>query len=362
MIRALQEKGFEVEAISPHDGCETAFATMGITHHGITIDQQGISPRRDVITLFQYHRILKRSRPDVLLNFTPKPNIYGSLAAWALGIPVINNVAGLGTAFIRGGLLRRIVALLYKIAFRNSRTVFFQNDDDLAMFVSAGWVGEKQARLLPGSGIDVRRFRMDDDLSVPAKTVVFLLVARLLWDKGIGEFVAAARRIRAAYPDARFQVLGFLEVANRTAVPRSDVEGWVADGIIDYLGSSADVRPFIADADCVVLPSYREGLPRTLLEGAAMGKPLVATDVPGCRDVVEDGLTGFLCRPRDANALARACMQILALSPDERAEMGRAGRRKVETQFDERIVVARYLTAIDQALAGDLKPLKDDVP
>ncbi len=173
----------------------------------------------------------------------------------------------------------------------------------------------------------------------------------MLWDKGVGEYVEAARLVRAEMPGARFRLLGFLDVANRTAVPRSSVESWVAEGLIDYLGESDDVRPHVAAASCIVLPSYREGLPRTLLEGAAMAKPLIATDVPGCRQVVDHGVTGLLCEVRDARSLADAMLAMARMSPDERAAMGAAGRRKVEAEYDEKIAVARYLDAIRAALS-----------
>ncbi|HEX8580365.1 MAG TPA: glycosyltransferase, partial [Allosphingosinicella sp.] len=178
----------------------------------------------------------------------------------------------------------------------------------------------------------------------------FLLVARLLWDKGIAEYVEAARMIRARRPDVSFRLLGFLDVANRTAVSREDVAGW--GDAIDYLGATDDVRPFIAEADSIVLPSYREGLPRVLLEGAAMGKPLIATDVPGCRDVVEDGKNGFLCAARDGASLAEAMERLLDLSPDERRAMGEAGRRRVEREFDQKIVSELYTEAIARATGG----------
>ncbi|MGE5722343.1 MAG: glycosyltransferase family 4 protein, partial [Sphingomonadales bacterium] len=205
--------------------------------------------------------------------------------------------------------------------------------------------------LLPGSGIDLDRFR-PADAPRAAGGFAFLFVGRLLWDKGVREFVDAARRVRAVRPEARFRMLGFVDAPNRSAVAQSDVDRWVAEGLIEYLPACEDVRPHVAAADCVVLPSYREGLPRTLLEGAAMAKPLIATDVPGCRDVVEDGVTGLLCAVRDEASLADAMLRMMALEPEQRARMGGAGRSKAEAEFDHRLVVESYLQAIEAALSG----------
>jgi glycosyltransferase involved in cell wall biosynthesis len=349
LISALQRRGFRVIALAPPDSYSDRFAGLGVEYVPIEMDKKGVSPARDLMLLARYYRILRRLKPDVFLGYTAKPNVYGSLAAQALGIKVVNNVSGLGTAFIREGLLTRIVSALYRLAFRRSATIFFQNEEDRDLFVARRLVAPERARLLPGSGIDLDRF-------TPAAAraggpFVFLLIARLLWDKGVREYVEAARIVRRQMPDARFQLLGFLDVENRTAVPRSEVEAWVDEGLIEYLGVSDDVRPQIAAADCVVLPSYREGLPRTLLEAAAMARPLIATDAPGCRQVVRDGVNGRLCAVRDAASLAEAMLAMLRTPADERLRMGAAARRIAETEYDEKVVVQRYIEAIDQALA-----------
>jgi glycosyltransferase involved in cell wall biosynthesis len=348
LIRALREAGHEVIALAPADRHSARLQALGIPYVPITMDKKGLSPLGDLALLVRYWRILRRLRPDVFLGYTAKPNVYGSLAAQALGIRVINNVSGLGTAFIRKGLLTRIVSTLYRIAFRRSATIFFQNEEDRDLFLAEKLVTPRQARLLPGSGIDLERFRPAPEERGKG-AFVFLLIARLLWDKGVGEYVEAARRVRAVFPEARFQLLGFLDAENRTAVPRSAVEAWVREGIVDYLGEAEDVRPFIATADCVVLPSYREGLPRTLLEAAAMAKPLIATDVPGCRHAVEAGVNGLLCPARDAGGLAAAMTEMIRAPRSRRERWGQAGRARIEREFDEKIVAARYLEAIEEA-------------
>jgi glycosyltransferase involved in cell wall biosynthesis len=348
LIRALRAAGHEVIAVAPPDGYSDRLDALGIPYVPIAMDKKGLSPLGDLLLLGRYWRLLRRLKPDLFLGYTAKPNIYGSIAAHAVGARVINNVSGLGTAFIKDGLLTRIVSTLYRFAFRRSATIFFQNEEDLALFVEKKLARPDQARLLPGSGVDLDRFRPPPPPAA-GDGVTFLLVARLLWDKGVGEFVEAARRVGAMRPQARFQLLGFLDVANRTAVPRADVEQWVAEGTVEYLGEADDVRPYLAAAGCVVLPSYREGLPRTLLEAAAMAKPLIATDVPGCRQVVTDGVNGLLCAPRDAGSLAAAMVAMIDASPERRIQWGQAGRDRIEREFDERIAAARYIEAINDA-------------
>jgi glycosyltransferase involved in cell wall biosynthesis len=351
LIRALREAGHEVIALAPPDRHAARLEALGIPYVPLSMDKKGISPLRDLLLLARYWRVLRRLKPDIFLGYTAKPNIYGSLAAQALGIKVINNVSGLGTAFIKQGLLTRIVSNLYRIAFRRSATIFFQNEEDRDLFVSKRLVRAAQARLLPGSGIDLDRFRPMERTASADRPFTFLLIARLLWDKGVGEYVEAARRVRAVFPSTCFQLLGFLDAENRTAIPRARVDEWVAEGLIDYLGETEDVRTFIADADCVVLPSYREGLPRTLLEAAAMAKPLIATDVPGCRHAVEPGVTGLLCQARDADSLAEAMLEMVRAPGEVRERWGAAGRVRIEREFDEKIVAERYLAAIGDAFA-----------
>lgn len=370
LIAEIKRSGFEVVLASHPDEFVGRLKADGCRYQPLPIVSDGTSPIGDIGLLLGYLRVFRSARPAVYLGYTIKPNIYGTLAARLCGVPVINNVAGLGTAFTRETWLTRLVTALYRLAFRGSHTVFFQNADDRTLFVERRIVDRGKTGVLPGSGIDLTGFQ---PVPLPSetceKTITLILIARLLWDKGVLEFVEAARLVRRHRPDVRFQLLGFLDAENRTAVDRTSVERWVAEGIIEYLGSTDDVRPFIAGADCVVLPSfYREGTPRTLLEGAAMGRPLIATDVTGCRDVVEDGVNGLLCKARDAADLAKKMLEFVDLSPGARACMGRAGRAKVERQFDERIVIDRYLEVIDEILGqrrerpASLPSLRDRMP
>lgn len=351
LIRALIADGYDMVGAAPPDRqAEAALAMLGCRFHAIPIDSKGVSPANDLRTGLAFDRLFAAERPMAYLGYTVKPNVYGSLAAARRGIPAINNVSGLGTAFIERTWLTPVVEQLYRAGLKRSRIVFFQNADDAALFTDRRLVRADQIRMLPGSGVDLAHFAAAEPPHAGGPT--FLMIARVLRDKGVVEFVEAARICRGADPAPRFRILGFLGAENRTAIPRSRVDGWVADGVIEYLGAATDVRPHIAAADCVVLPSYREGTSRVLLEAAAMARPLVATDVPGCREVVDDGVNGFLCKVRDAGDLARAMTKVVAAGPAGRAAMGRAGREKVMRGFDERIVIDAYRDALAEISAA----------
>ena len=345
LIRALLGNGWRVIVVAPQDAHAGAIAGLGATFVPLAMNSAGVSVREDFGLFLRYLRLFRTLRPAAFLGFTVKPNIYGSLAAQAAGARVINNVSGLGTAFIKRGILTRIVSALYRLSFRRSARVFFQNRDDLELFVGKRLVARSAADLLPGSGIDLEHFKPSAEPRRPGP-FRFLLVGRLLWDKGVGEYVEAARLVRLRHPAATFQILGQLGAINRTAVPSGELERWRAEGIIDYLGEADDVRGAMSQADCIVLPSYREGLPRALLEGSAIGKPLIATDVPGCRDVVADGETGYLCAVRSAQSLADAMVKILEASEAERSTMGARGREKVELEYCQSRVIAKYLAVV----------------
>ena len=350
LILKLVENGFEVIAVAPEDGYGKRLKHLGCRYIQLAMDNKGTHPVHDFQLMLGFLRVFLRERPDAILAYTVKPNVYASLAAQMAGVPVINNISGLGTAFIRGGWMAALVSLLYRVGLSRSKRVFFQNDDDRTLFLEKVLVKRAQTDLLPGSGIDLAHFNAINYAAVEhnENDLVFLMVARLLWDKGVREYVEAARIVKKRYPETRFQLLGFLDVKNQTAVPREDVELWVREGIVEYLGTSDDVRPFLAASDCVVLPSYREGTPRSLLEAAAMAKPLIATDVPGCREVVQEGVNGFLCEVCNAHDLADKMLQLIALPSQLRLLMGSQSRNMAETRFDEQIVIRKYLEVISE--------------
>jgi glycosyltransferase involved in cell wall biosynthesis len=345
LIRGLQHAGYRVVALAPLDRHVERVRALGCELIDLPMDAKGVNPLRDLQLLWRYRRALKRLRPRAFLGFTIKPNVYGSLAAQSLGIPVVNNVAGLGTTFLRGGWLNRVARLLYRTGLWRSARVFFQNGEDRFLFIQGGLCRAEQADLLPGSGVDLERFtpRMPNTNGGPIKV---LLVARMLWDKGVGELVEAVRRVRDEGVDCELRLLGFLDVRNPSSIPREQIASWQTEGFVFYLGEADDVRDHLDAADVVALPSYREVTPRSLLEAAAMSKPIITTDAPGCRDVVEDGVNGYRVPIRDIPALADALQRFARLSPEERIRMGAASRTLVELRYDERIVVKAYLDAL----------------
>lgn len=348
LIRFLIDQGYHVVGAAPSDPvAEAQLAEMGCGFEPLRLDAKGLSPLADLSLIRQYRTIMRRHRPAAFLGYTVKPNVYGGIAAALCKVPHIANVSGLGTAFIRRNLLTQIVVQLYRIGLAGASTVFFQNADDRELFLDMKMVRSGQAALVPGSGIDADHFKPNGEGNIVART--FLMIGRLLRDKGVYEYAEAARQIKAEYPDRQFQLLGFLDVENRTAIAREEVERWVADGIVEYLSPTDDVRPFMAAADCIVLPSYREGTSRVLLEAAAMAKPIIASDVPGCREVVEHGVNGLLCEARNGDALADAMRKLIALPTDCLLAMGAAGRKKVIAEFSQERVNALYLEALKKA-------------
>ena len=345
LIRSLQDAGYDVAVIAPEGEHGAAIRSLGVDFYPMAMRPRGTSPAADLVVLMNFWRRLKAIRPAAFLGFTAKPNIYGSMAAGLCGVPVINNISGLGAAFMRPGALRGIVERLYRVGLRRSATVFFQNADDLEIFAKRGLVSRDRIALLPGSGVDLAHFApLNRDGETP---LTFLLAARLLWDKGIGEFVEAARIVRKEHPEVRFQILGIVEHKSAATVSVSKLQEWAAEGVVTYLGSADDVRPVFAEAACVVLPSYyREGVPRVLLEASAMGIPVITTDMPGCREAIEDRVTGLLCQPRSVASLASAMKQVVQMTPEERRGMGAAARAKMEAEFREEIVHRAYIDAL----------------
>ncbi|MBB5505840.1 glycosyltransferase family 4 protein [Paraburkholderia atlantica] len=352
LIRTLIGRGVDVTVLAPRDRTFELLAAMGCRCIELPVASKGTSPGEDLRTLVALYRQYRTIRPHVVFHYTIKPNIYGSIAAKLAGVQSVAVTTGLGYVFIQHSRAAQIAKRLYRFAFRFPREVWFLNRDDQAAFIDGKLlVHPERARLLHGEGVDLEQFAFTP-LRARAE-FRFVLIGRLLWDKGVGEYVEAARQLRARYPHARFQLLGPVGVDNPSAITGDEVAAWEQEGVIQYLGEAHDVRPFIADADCVVLPSYREGVPRTLMEASAMGRPIVATDVPGCREVVTDGVNGLLCEARNAQSLAASLARMLDMSGAERRAMAERGRQKVATEFDERKVVETYKNLV-QKITGVL--------
>lgn len=362
LAKALKKEGYQVIFVSSSDESISSEETdpslkdlyrrkleEEFGYFEITIYRKGTNPIGDLQTLYEFYKAYKTIDPDVILHFTVKPNIYGTLAAKLLNKPVINNIAGLGTLFITQSPLTKILKQLYKFSQKNVHRVFFQNHDDKNLFLENSLIQEQQTDLLPGSGIDLQKF--SPVTPVVQHPFVFLFIGRLLKDKGIYEYIEAIKIIKQKYDNVEFQILGSLDTANKTSISKEELEQWIKAGLIHYLGVSDQVQSVIANADCVVLPSYREGTPRSLLEASSMEKPIITTNVVGCKEVVEDGLNGYLCEVKNPQDLAHKIEKLLQLSEEERQAMGRKGRNKMIQEFDEQIVFDKYITTIEEIVA-----------
>ncbi len=345
LITHFIERGYRVLAVAPHDPIWTArLQDMGCTFAPLPMQPSGQSPLSDMQTFLAILRLLRAHKPYAWLSWTIKPNIYGSLAARIAGVRAVPNVSGLGTVFIKRTMLTKIAMALYRLCFNRCTTVFFQNDDDRDLFVSRKLVRYDQTKILPGSGVDCDHFKpIAEDRPQPGQ---FLMIARLLADKGVREYVQAARALKAEFKDARFVLMGPGQVDNPTAIGEEELAQWIAEGTIEYMPPVDDVRPEMERSDWIVLPSYREGRSKVLLEAAAMGRPAITSDAPGCRDVVIDGKTGFLAKPADSVSLTLALR--LAMMTDDQSwqRMARAARHRAETEFAPAIVIRLYREAL----------------
>ncbi len=344
-MQGLSEAGYAIAVLAPKDEYWPKLTDMGVSVHEIPIDSRGTNPLRDLATFFRFWRAFRRQKPALVFNYTIKSVIYGSLAARICGIPSIAVISGLGYTFINRDWRSAISKRLYRFALRFPDEVWFLNHDDHEVFQSENLIGNRPVHVLDGEGVDTVHF-------APRETggdgggPVFLMISRLYWDKGVREFVEAAAEVHKTHPEARFHILGPLGDVAASAVPAETVKRWEDAGHIRHLGSTTDVRPHIAAADCVVLPSYREGLSRSLLEAASMGRPIITTDVVGCREVVDHGVNGLLCRRADSADLAARMREFLDLPESRRKEMGAAGRAKVLARFDVDLVVRMYLERV----------------
>jgi len=350
LVKTLLKQGYEVYAVSPKDGYVEKLEKIGLKHIDIKINNKGTNPIEDMKLIYDYYKIFKEIQPDVALLYTIKPNIYGNIAAKFSSIKTISNISGLGTVFLHDNFSSKVARFLYKIALKQPQKVFFQNNDDKNLFVKNNLIDPQKTDILPGSGINTKIFK-PVCINKNNDKFIFLMIARLVRDKGIMEYIKAAEIIKNKYKDkVEFWILGSFYFNNPTAITSEEIKKWEEKNIIKYLGTSDNVKDFILKADCIVLPSYREGLSRVLLESASMAKPIITTNVPGCRDVVDDGINGYLCKLKDYKDLADKMEKMLNLTEEKRKKMGKAGRKKILKEFDEKIVIEKYLETIEKLL------------
>jgi glycosyltransferase involved in cell wall biosynthesis len=348
LIRSLKDAGYNVLVFAPKD---EHLRRLNAPFFHVPVFAKSMNPIVDILLMIRLIILLHKTKPDVVLNFTIKPVIFGTLSARILGIPCVNNISGLGALFLKGVASRMLGLLLYNVVMRITNRAFFQNPEDFRLFDRLRLLRRTVVDILPGSGVDLARFAPAEPTIRRKADVLFLFVGRVLPEKGVEDYIDSARIVRATCQQARFQIIGPLVSTGNASALCSKIIGAVADDTILYSGAVEDVSSHIAKADCVVLPSYyREGTPRSLLEAAAMEKPIITTDMPGCRDVVEQEKNGYLCKIKDPEDLAKKMIQFIGLPASERLRMGRYGRRKMEQQFDESIVIGRYLSAIKDIL------------
>ncbi|MGB3290162.1 MAG: glycosyltransferase family 4 protein [Burkholderiaceae bacterium] len=349
LLDALKAKGLEVHVAAPGLGdgspVRQALEARGLTAHDIPLQRTGMNPAKDLRSLIDLWHLMRRLRPRYTLAYTVKPVIYGTLAGWLAGVPQrCALITGLGYAFQDGdqkhhrGTLCTLVQALYRQGLNKAHKTFFQNPDDEALF--------RELKILPadhvscivnGSGVDLDRYQVTPLPKAPH----FLLIARLLGDKGVREYAAAAAHMRAKYPECTFSLAGWVD-NNPDAISDAELQGWITEGHINYLGRLDDVRPAITACNVYVLPSYREGTPRTVLEAMAMGRAIITTDVPGCRQTVEDGRNGYLVPPRSVEGLVQA-MESLYADPGLIASMGAQSRTMAERRYNVHKVNANIL-------------------
>ncbi|MEN1925805.1 glycosyltransferase family 4 protein [Luteimonas qiangzhengi] len=345
---ALRDAGYEPLLISPPGPYGDRLRALGLRWEPVPMDRRSLNPLREAKLLAWLVSLFRRERPALVHGFTIKCAVYGSLAARVAGVPArVNAVAGMGYVFTsndtKAHVLRPLVRALLRAALDggNARLVL-QNPDDVALFEAAKLVEREHVRLIPGSGVDCSRFLAREPNVAKDRPLRVVLAARLLWDKGVAEYIAAARQLLGEGRPLQFLLAGDPDPGNPAAVPEEAVREWVAEGIVEWLGHVDDMPALFGSVDMVVLPSYREGLPKGLIEAGACALPLVTTDVPGCREVVTDGIDGLLVPVRDAEALAGAIAR-LQDDPELAARLGQAARAKALAEFDEKIVIERTM-------------------
>jgi glycosyltransferase involved in cell wall biosynthesis len=339
LLERFISEGYDVAISLPHGNMIPDLQALGCRYILTEFNRRGKNPIKDLKLLGQYKVILKKEKPDIVLTYTIKPNVYGGMACAETGTPYIANVTGLGTAIENPGVLQKVTLGLYKVGLKKAKCVFFQNQDNKEYFFQKGIV-RNRADLIPGSGVNLNEHRFEE---YPEEHggLRFLFIGRIMKDKGVQELFDAARGIKKRDPTCSFRIIGECDEDFS-----EQIASYERDGVIEWLGFQKDVHSYISDSHCTILPSYHEGTANVLLESAASGRPVIATRVTGCKETFDEGITGIGCSPRDSQDLIRAINDFIALTPERRAEMGLAGRKKMENEFDRASVIQKYIAEI----------------
>lgn len=344
LVQALLKQGHRVIVSSPYGDRIDDLIEEGCEFKDIEISRHGMNPIKESALIAKYIKLIKEVKPDVVLAYTIKPNIYGGIACSLTNTPYIVNVTGLGTAIENGGFIQKILCMLYKVSLRKAHKIFLQNTYNAAFFEEKGLYKQKH-HIIPGSGVNLQHFSV---MNYPEDTenIKFLMIARVMKDKGADEYISAAKALKEKYSNIEFHICGLCEEEYKAQL--DEIKG---KDIIIYHGMVNDVRTILKDTHCTVLPSYHEGMPNVLLESAACARPIITTNIPGCCETFDEGVTGFGCKVKSTQSLIEAIEKFLDLSYEEKIQMGKAGRDKIEKRFDRQIVVKAYLKEINTLLS-----------
>lgn len=349
-IHHYQKIGYKVELLVPDDGVYYK-KLQGLGYHCIDsiVSWEGMSLFKELRLVRRLKLLIAEIEPDLICSFTIKPNLYTALALKSSDVKQVANITGLGYAFMGSRIKARLFKRLYKHSFKKLDKVFFQNIDDHDHLTQMGiFSSDTIVKLLPGSGVNLDRFPYSEKSE--SAITSFVYAGRIIADKGINELIAAFRVVRNRYANTKLILIGNFFPGNPSAISEEQVDKWISEGLIEYHGMVNNVADYIADCDCVILASYREGMPRILLEASSMGRPIITVDSIGCKDVVEDGVTGYMAKVKEVDSLAEAMIRFIELPFDEKVKMGKAGRKKMEREFDQKIVINKYLEAAKQLL------------
>ena len=353
LLRHLKNEGYEVSVIAPKDQFSSKLIAEGIEYHEIKMSNYGTNPFKDLILIYNFYKLYKSINPSLIFHYTIKPNIYGTIAASVCRIKSVMITTGLGHLFkFKSFIVRWITLLLYRFSAMLTFEAWFLNENDRDIFVYKDIISKKKTKILNSEGINLKWFSPRREKRYFRDR--FLYAGRLIWDKGINEYVEAAKIIKSKYPKTKFELLGFVDQSNPIGVPYKTIKEWQKGGIIRYLGETDDVRPFIQRATCFVFPSYyREGVSRVLMEAAAMETPIITTDNIGCRDIVDHGKNGFIVSPKNVVELAHALESFILLDHNDKKVMGKLGRQKMLKSFDENLIISNYVSFINKIGLGN---------
>jgi glycosyltransferase involved in cell wall biosynthesis len=350
-IKAFIKDGYEVFCLSPHDKYAALLEEFGCKWIPIRINNRGFNPFQDIGLFINFVKIYYKVKPLAVFNFTIKNNIYSTFASYLLKIPSINNISGLGTAYIHNSFKYKLARFLYRIAIKLSSNIFCQNNDDYKFFIDNKFIDESKIDLLPGSGVDLKKFSRKNDQSNQNNDFIFLYSGRFLYDKGLIELINAFDMIDQQAFSSQLWMIGFQDSKNISSIEQSVINEWSLKSNIKIFNPTDEIEKVLSEASCFVLPSYREGMPRSILEACSMQLPIICTNVPGCRDIVTNGVNGLLCEPKNVKSLFEVMKEMLQMSSKMRAKMGTEGRRRVERHFSEQIVIDKAKSALENVLS-----------